>query len=51
MDSREYITIRIEKYDEMVSQYWDAMDRIFDLELEIFELQEKLSLLTEEAER
>ena len=30
---------------------WDALDRIFDLELEVFELQEKLSLLTEETKR
>ena len=51
MDNRKYITIRIEKYEEMVFQYRDAMDRILDLELEVFELQEKLSLLTEEAER
>ena len=51
MNNREYITIRIEKYEEMVSQYWDAMDRISDLELEVFELQDNLSLLTEEAER
>ena len=51
MNNREYITIRIEKYDEMVFQYLDAMDRIFDLELEVFELQEKLSLLTEETKR
>ena len=51
MNNREYITMRIEKYDEMVFQYLDALDRIFDLELEVFELQEKLSLLTEEAER
>ena len=51
MDNREYITIQIEKYEEMVFQYLDALDRIFDLELEVFELQERLSLLTEEAER
>ena len=51
MDNRKYITIRIETYDEMVFRYLDSLDRIFDLELEIFELQEKLSLLTEEAER
>ena len=51
MNNREFITIRIEKYEEMVFQHFDALDRIFDLELEIYELQEKLSLLTEEAER
>ena len=43
MNNREYITMRIEKYDEMVFQYLDALDRIFDLELEVFELQENLS--------
>lgn len=43
--------MRIEKYDEMVFQYLDALDRIFDLELEVFELQEKLSLLTEQPKR
>lgn len=51
MNNREYITMRIEKYDEMVFQYLDALDRIFDLELEVFELQENLSLLTEETKR
>ena len=51
MNNREYITIRIEQYEEMVSLYWDAMDRISDLELAVFELQDKLSLLPEEAER
>ena len=51
MNNREYITMRIEKYDEMVFQYLDALDRIFDLELEVFELHEKLSLLTEETKR
>ena len=43
--------MRIEKYDEMVFQYLDALDQIFDLELEVFELQESLSLLTEETKR
>lgn len=51
MNNREYITIRIEEYEKMVFQYFDALDRISDLELELFELKEKLSLLTETQER
>ncbi|HJC35005.1 hypothetical protein OCV58_09160 [Megasphaera butyrica] len=51
MNDRECITIRIEEYEEMIFQYFDALDQISDLELEVFELKEKLSLLTGTQER
>lgn len=51
MNDREYITIRIGSYEEMIFQYFNALDRISDLELEVYELKEKLSLLKETRER
>lgn len=39
--------IEIEVYDEMVFQYLSALDRIMDLELENYELQEELKELKE----
>lgn len=39
--------IEIEVYDEMVFQYLSAVNRIMDLELEIYELQEELKELKE----
>ena len=51
MDDRECITIRNEEYEEMILQYFDALDQMSDLELEVFELKEKLSLLTGTQER
>lgn len=39
--------IEIEVYDEMVFQYLSALDRIMDLELKNYELQEELKELKE----
>ena len=39
--------IEIGGYDEMVFQYLSALDRIMDLELENYELQEELKELKE----
>lgn len=39
---KETFEIKTEVYDEMVFQYLSALDRIMDLELENYELQEEL---------
>lgn len=39
--------IKTEVYEEMVFQYLSALDRIMDLELENYELQEELKELKE----
>ena len=41
MNDRKCITIRIEEYEKMISQYVDALDQISDLEPELFEIKEK----------
>ena len=44
---KETFEIKTEVYDEMVFQYLSALDRIMDLELENYELQEDLKELKE----
>ncbi|MEF2904210.1 MAG: hypothetical protein U0N72_08095 [Dialister invisus] len=44
---KETFEIKTEVYDEMVFQYLSALDRIMDLELENYELQEELKELKE----
>ena len=39
---QETFEIKTEVYEEMVFQYFSALDRIMDLELENYELQEEL---------
>lgn len=43
MNKKEYISIKVEVYEEMIFRYFKAAEQISDLELEIFELQEELS--------
>ena len=38
-----YITITEDSYDDLVSKYLRALDRIMGLEIELFEIQEELS--------
>ena len=42
MNDRECITIRIEEYEEMIFQYFDALDQISDLELGSFRIKGKV---------
>ena len=51
MNDRECITIRIEEYEEMIFHYFDALDQLSDLELDVFELKAKISFLTGTQER
>ncbi len=44
---QETFEIKTEVYEEMVFQYFSALDRIMDLELENYELQEELKELKE----
>ena len=44
---KETFEIKTEVYEEMVFQYLSALDRIMDLELENYELQEELKELKE----
>ncbi|HJB01907.1 MAG TPA: hypothetical protein H9780_12195 [Candidatus Mediterraneibacter merdavium] len=44
---QETFEIKTEIYEEMVFQYFSALDRIMDLELENYELQEELKELKE----
>ena len=44
---KETFEIKTEVYDEMVFQYLSALDRIMDLELENYELEEELKELKE----
>ena len=44
---KETFESKTEVYDEMVFQYLSALDRIMDLELENYELQEELKELKE----
>ena len=44
---KETFEIKTDVYDEMVFQYLSALDRIMDLELENYELQEELKELKE----
>lgn len=42
MNERRYITITIESFDDLVTKYLEALDRIMDLEIELYEIQEEL---------
>lgn len=42
MNERRYITITIENFDDLVTKYLEALDRIMDLEIESYEIQEEL---------
>ena len=44
---QETFEIKTEVYEEMVFKYFSALDRIMDLELENYELQEELKELKE----
>lgn len=42
------ITITENSYDDLISKYLRALDRIMDLEIELFEIQEELMELRNE---
>lgn len=44
---KETFEIKTEEYEKLVFQYLSALDRIMDLELENYELQEELRELKE----
>lgn len=43
MENKPFITITEESYDDMITKYVQAVNRIMDLEMELYELQEELS--------
>lgn len=48
MKRKEYITITEDSWDNLVTKYLQALDRIMDLEIELFEIQEEISEKTNE---
>lgn len=43
MKRKEYITITEDSWDDLITKYLQALNRIMDLEIELFEIQEELA--------
>lgn len=48
MKRKEYITITEGSRDDLITKYLQALNRIMDLEIELFEIQEELAEKTNE---
>lgn len=48
MKHKKYIKITEDSWDDLITKYLQALDRIMDLEIELFEIQEEMSEKTNE---
>ena len=48
MESKKYIKIPADSWDDLIAKYHQALNRIMDLEIGLFEIQEEISEKTNE---